>query len=698
MTTDPVLEVTDLSISFSTHAVDIPAVAGFDCRVMAGETVGLVGESGSGKSTVAFAIMRYLGGNGHIAGGSIRFMGQDLATLPRAELRRIWGRDIAMVYQEPSSSLNPSMRIGRQLAEPLIVVDGEGRAVAEARAREMLEAVRLPDPDRIMMSYPHQISGGQQQRVVIAMALLRRPKLLLMDEPTTALDVTVEAGIVELVRALSAEFGVSVLFISHNLGLVRAACDRVVVMYSGEAVESGPVDRVFEAPRHPYTQGLLDALPVPDADKSERALRTIPGQLPVPFDRPQGCNFGPRCALFQDGLCNAGPVAMQAVGGAGSHLSRCLRIGALDALRENVHAADPQDAALGPEIMRIEGLQKHYSRSGGIFAARRAVVKANEDVSFEAHEGQTVALVGESGCGKSTLAKVLTGLETATDGSVRFAGTDIAGTEVRRRDPDIVRSIQMVFQNPFDTLNPKWRVGRQVERVLKRFDIAGNARERRAAVAELFDRVRLPRDFAARRPRQLSGGQKQRVAIARAFAGNPEFVVADEPLSALDASVQAAVAELLTEIQAECGTAMLFISHDLSIVHHLADWVVVMYLGHVVEQGRTADVFAPPYHPYTEALLSAVPIADSRFGKRRIVLSGEIPSAERPPPGCPFQTRCPRKAEAQAASGHPICEDEMPPVRSRGGGHQLKCHLPKAVLDAMPPVIAPREAQATEGE
>ncbi|MYI67208.1 MAG: ABC transporter ATP-binding protein, partial [Boseongicola sp. SB0673_bin_14] len=375
MTTDPVLEVTDLSISFSTHAVDIPAVAGFDCRVMAGETVGLVGESGSGKSTVAFAIMRYLGGNGHITGGSIRFMGQDLGTLPRGELRRIWGRDISMVYQEPSSSLNPSMRIGRQLAEPLVVVDGSDRAAAEARARQMLEAVRLPDPDRIMMSYPHQISGGQQQRVVIAMALLRRPKLLLMDEPTTALDVTVEAGIVELVRALSAEFGVSVLFISHNLGLIRAACDRVVVMYSGEAVESGPVDRVFEAPRHPYTQGLLDALPVPDADKSERALRTIPGQLPLPFDRPRGCNFGPRCALFQDGLCNAGPVAMQAVGGADAHLSRCLKIEALDARRENAHAADPQDAAIGSMIMRIEGLQKHYSRSGGIFAARRDVVK-----------------------------------------------------------------------------------------------------------------------------------------------------------------------------------------------------------------------------------------------------------------------------------------------------------------------------------
>ncbi|MEM1343302.1 MAG: ABC transporter ATP-binding protein [Pseudomonadota bacterium] len=683
----PVLDIQDLSITFATHAVDVPAVVGFSCQVMPGETVGLVGESGSGKSTVAFAIMRYLGGNGRIAGGAIRFEGRDLVQLPEAELRAIRGRQIAMVYQEPSSSLNPTMKIGAQLAEPLVVLDGLGWAEATARAREMLEAVRLPDPERLMGSYPHQISGGQQQRVVIAMALLARPKLLLMDEPTTALDVTVEAGIVELIKDLSVRFGVSVLFISHNLGLVRAACDRVVVMYSGEAVESGPVEQVFDETRHPYTRGLLAALPVPDADKSQRALRTVPGQLPLPFERPVGCNFGPRCEAFTPGVCDAGPIALHEVGGAHRH-SRCARIDEIDWAHPPEASPHALTAEMGGRILEIEALKKYYIRAGGLFSERRAVVKANEAVSLSARGGQTVALVGESGCGKSTLAKVLTGLETATAGEVRFDGHNIATTGVRQREAGVVRDIQMVFQNPFDTLNPKRRVGTQVMRVLKRFGIGRTRTERRAAMDALFDQVRLPRAFAARKPRQLSGGQKQRVAIARAFAGRPRLVVADEPLSALDASVQAAVADLLMQIQAENATAMLFISHDLAIVHHLADWVVVMYLGHVVEQGPTETVFAPPYHPYTEALLAAVPIADSRFDKRTVTLEGEIPSAEKPPTGCPFQTRCPRKAEAQTAAGRAICEEEMPPVVHRRDGHRLKCHLPEAALNAMTPVIA----------
>jgi peptide/nickel transport system ATP-binding protein len=693
---DPVLDIEDLTVAFRTHLVDIPAVVGFDCAVMPGETVGLVGESGSGKSTVAFAVMRALGGTGEITGGRIRFKGRDLAQLSRRELRHVWGRQIAMVYQEPTSSLNPSMRIGRQLSEPLTILDGLDRAEADGRVREMLDAVRLPDPDRIMVSYPHQISGGQQQRVVIAMALLGRPDLLLMDEPTTSLDVTVEAGIVDLIRDLSDRFGVSVLFISHNLGLVRETCDRVVVMYSGQAVEVGPAQAIFEAPSHPYTRGLLDALPLPDADKRQRALRTIPGQLPLPFDRPRGCFFGPRCDLFEEGLCDAGPVPLVPArgdehGGA-DHRSRCRRIDALGALDRTGGEIPAASGADLPELLRIEALGKRYVRPGGLFGRRASVVKANEDVSFSARSGQTVALVGESGCGKSTLAKVLTGLETASEGTVTLRNVSIADTPVRDRAPDIVRAIQMVFQNPFDTLNPKRRVGPQVLRVLKRFGIGADRAEREAAMLELFDRVRLPRDFADRRPRQFSGGQKQRVAIARAFAPRPELVVADEPLSALDASVQAAVAELLMEMQADHGTAMLFVSHDLSIVHHLADWVVVMYLGHVAEQGRTAEVFAPPYHPYTEALLSAVPVIDPRFDKRRVALTGEIPSAEAPPPGCPFQTRCPRKVEAQAAAGRPVCETEMPPVRRGANGHRLKCHLPDSVLEAMTPVIFPRAA------
>ena len=687
----PVLEIEDLSISFRTHVVDVPAVVGFGCKIMPGETVGLVGESGSGKSTVAFAIMRYLGKNGRITGGTIRFNGQDLVSMSEAELRRIRGRQIAMVYQEPSSSLNPSMRIGQQLAEPLVVLEGLSWDEARRQSRDMLDAVRLPDPDRLMESYPHQISGGQQQRVVIAMALLSKPALLLMDEPTTALDVTVEAGIVDLVQDLSAEFGVAVLFISHNLGLIRAACDRVVVMYSGEAVEAGPVDTVFDATRHPYTRGLLQALPVPDADKTARTLRTIPGQLPLPFDRPRGCFFGPRCDAFKTGRCDTGAIDLTPVTEDPGHLSRCARLSEIDwTPPAEVARSQPEAGVETAEILEIDKLKKYYIRPGGLFGRDR-LVRANEEVSFDAQNGQTVALVGESGCGKSTLAKVLTGLETATEGAVRFAGEDVAGQDVRQRSNDTLRSIQMVFQNPFDTLNPKRRVGRQVMRVLNRFGIGKTAAERRETMYALFDSVRLPRDFADRKPRQLSGGQKQRVAIARAFAGNPRLLVADEPLSALDASVQAAVADLLTEMQSEHDTTMLFISHDLSIVHHLSDWVVVMYLGHVVEQGRTSDVFAPPYHPYTEALLSAVPIADNRFEKRKILLEGDIPSAETPPPGCPFQTRCHHKAAAQAAAGTPICETDMPPVRHLPGGHRLKCHLSEALLAAMAPVITPKE-------
>jgi peptide/nickel transport system ATP-binding protein len=687
----PVLEIEDLSISFKTHVVDIPAVVDFGLTIMPSETVGLVGESGSGKSTVAFAIMQYLGKNGHITGGAIRYKGQDLVTMPEFGLRKIRGREIAMVYQEPSSSLNPSMKIGQQLAEPLVLLDGLSWEAARTQSRDMLEAVRLPDPDRLMESYPHQISGGQQQRVVIAMALLSKPALLLMDEPTTALDVTVEAGIVELVKDLSVEFGVAVLFISHNLGLIRAACDRVVVMYSGETVEAGLVDTVFDATRHPYTRGLLEALPVPDADKTARTLRTIPGQLPLPFDRPKGCFFGPRCEAFEAGTCDADPIPLMPVAGGTGHFSRCARVADIDWTAREEAAPNRTDGADAiAEVLRIDGLQKYYVRTGGLFG-KGGVVRANEDVSFAARSGQTVALVGESGCGKSTLAKVLTGLETATEGEVWFGDQDIAGQGIRQRSDETVRGIQMVFQNPFDTLNPKKRVGRQVMRVLKRFGIGNSTAERRDAMHALFDSVRLPRDFAHRKPRQLSGGQKQRVAIARAFAGNPRLLVADEPLSALDASVQAAVADLLTAMQAEHDTTMLFISHDLSIVHHLSDWVVVMYLGHVVEQGRTHDVFAPPYHPYTEALLSAVPIADNRFEKRKILLEGDIPSAETPPPGCPFQTRCHRKAEAQEAAGSHVCETKMPPVRDLPAGHRVKCHLPESVLEAMPPVIVSKD-------
>jgi peptide/nickel transport system ATP-binding protein len=682
----PILDIRNLSISFFTRAGEIPAVMDFSCRVMAGEAMGLVGESGCGKSTVALAILRDLGRSGRITGGQILFNGEDIVTMSPERLREIRGSRIAMVYQEPMASLNPAMKIGAQLAEAPTIHEGVSRREAEARALAMLRAVRLPDPERVMGAYPHQISGGQQQRVVIAMALLCRPDLLLMDEPTTALDVTVEAGIVDLVKELAAESGASLLFISHNLGLVLEVCDRITVMYSGEAVEAGPIRDVFRRMRHPYTQGLFRSLPVPGADKTKRPLIAIPGQLPLPHERPQGCNFGPRCAHFVPGLCDHGVVEMVPAGEG--HLSRCRRVAEIDwdAPPEGRAAVAP--VTPGETVLSVEGLRKYYEVAGGSLLSRDTrTVKANERVDIAAREAETVAIVGESGCGKSTLAKVLMGLETATKGSVRLGTLEIGRMAVADRGAGTVSRIQMVFQNPFDTLNPSQTVGAQIIRVLEMFGVGNSRAEREARMLELLDTVKLPRAFAKRKPRQLSGGQKQRIGIARAFAGEPDVVVADEPVSALDVSVQAAVTELLTEIQRDKRTTMLFISHDLGVVRYLADRVVVMYLGHVVEQGTTAQVYGPPYHPYTEALLSAAPIADASVAKQRIVLEGDVPSAVNPPPGCPFQTRCHRKPAAQEAAGRPICETDMPPQRELEPGHFVKCHLPAAEFAAMTPVI-----------
>ncbi|MGY6410744.1 MAG: dipeptide ABC transporter ATP-binding protein [Alkalilacustris sp.] len=683
-TAEPILAIENLSISFFTRAGEIPAVMDFSCTVMPGEAMGLVGESGCGKSTVALGVMRDLGRSGRITGGRVRFRGRDIATMPEAELRRIRGAEIAMIYQEPMAALNPSMTVGAQLAEVPMIHRGIGRREAMARAARMLADVRLPDPERILASYPHQLSGGQQQRIVIAMALMAEPALLILDEPTTALDVTVEAGIVDLLRELGRKTGTAMLFISHNLGLVLETCDRITVMYSGEAVETGPVREVFGGMRHPYTQALLRAIPLPGADREARPLRAIPGNFPPPQARPQGCNFGPRCEHFRAGRCDVAEIAM--LEAAPDHHSRCLRLREIDWDRPAATAEARPRAPLGAPVLQVAALRKDYAVPAALPWREGRVVTANAGVSLEARAGETLAIVGESGCGKSTLARVLMGLETATQGAITLDNKDIHATPVQKRDTETVSSLQMVFQNPFDTLNPSLRVGRQIQRTLEVFGIGRSDADRRARMLELLDLVKLPRDFADRLPRQLSGGQKQRVGIARAFAGTARVVVADEPVSALDVSVQAAVTELLCDIQARHGTTLLFISHDLGIVRYLADRVMVMYLGHVVETGPTERVFAPPYHPYTEALLSAVPVADPGFTKQRIVLEGDIPSAMNPPPGCPFQTRCRWKSRVPGGR----CETDLPPLREVAPGHALRCHLPEAALAEMAPVIAPK--------
>jgi peptide/nickel transport system ATP-binding protein len=688
--TEPILEISNLHLSFFTKLGEIPAVMDFSMKVMPGECMGLVGESGCGKSTVALAIMRDLPGIGRITSGSIKFRGRDMGELSAEELRGLRGSQISMVYQEPMASLNPSMRVADQLMEVPMIHARVSKQEARARALEMVKAVKLPDPERIMDAYPHQLSGGQQQRIVIAMALLSKPALLLLDEPTTALDVTVEAGIVDLVKDLGARFGTSMIFVSHNLGLIRETCDRITVMYSGEAVETGNIADVFARMRHPYTQGLFRSIALPGTDKTTNPLIAIPGQLPLPHERPPGCNFGPRCAYFEKGRCDAGDIPMAVIPGDVRHDSRCLRIGEIDWAAPPARHAAVEAIPPGEPVLEIEHLQKHYKVAANEIFGRgeRRTVKANEDISFTARAAETVAIVGESGCGKSTLAKILLGLETATGGKVRLAGEEIQSTEVGSRPTATVASIQMVFQNPFDTLNPSHTVGSQILRTLEKFGVGKTMAERRQRMLELLDLVKLPRAFEHRMPRQLSGGQKQRIGVARAFAGRPRAVIADEPMSALDVSVQAAVAELLTDIQRSSRTSMVFISHDLSVVRYLSDRVVVMYLGYVVEHGTTDQIFEPPYHPYTEALLSAIPIADPRYTKRRVLLECDVPSATSPPPGCPFQTRCPRKREVPGT----LCETALPPLRDLGEGHLIRCHLAEDILQAMSPVIIAADA------
>ncbi|WP_127902877.1 ABC transporter ATP-binding protein [Solirhodobacter olei] len=681
----PILEINHLSISFFTRLREIPAVMDFSCTVMPGESMGLVGESGCGKSTVALGVMQDLGKNGRIVAGEILFKGRDLCKMTTSELRAIRGKEIAMIYQEPMASLNPAMKVGEQLAEVPMIHEGMSKDKAMDLARQIVADVRLPDPDRILKAYPHQLSGGQQQRIVIAMALMSKPALLILDEPTTALDVTVEAGIVELVKDLGEKYGTSMLFISHNLGLILETCDRLCVMYSGEAVETGGVAEVFDKMRHPYTQALFRSIPLPGADKNARPLIAIPGNFPLPHERPAGCNFGPRCDYFVKGRCDAMDIPMAPVEGSERHDSRCLRFAEIDWAAPPAAAKKFEKTPVGEVVLRMEDLQKYYEVSANALfgGGETKVVKANETLSFEAREGETLAIVGESGCGKSTFAKVLMGLETATSGQIVLFDENIQNTPIEQRNTDTVSSVQMVFQNPFDTLNPSMTVGRQIIRALEIFGEGYNDAARRTRMLELLDLVKLPRAFADRMPRQLSGGQKQRVGIARAFAGGAKIVVADEPVSALDVSVQAAVTDLLMEIQRKNKTTLLFISHDLSVVRYLSDRVMVMYLGHVVEIGTTDEVFAPPYHPYTEALLSAVPIADTRVKKKHIVLEGDIPSAMNPPPGCPFQTRCRWKSHVPGNK----CETEMPPMVTLSAGHQIKCHLSQEELDSMEPVI-----------
>ena len=668
MTDAPLLDVRDLRVAYATRAGEAVVIPSVSFQLNAGEALGLVGESGCGKSTIALSIVRYLGRAGRIVGGSIRFEGRELTSLDETGLRAIRGRRIAMVYQDPMASLNPVMTVGRQLMEAPMTHEGVSASAARARALAMLAEVKLADPAAVMERYPHQLSGGQQQRIVIAMALITGPALLIMDEPTTGLDVTVEAAVLDLVRELRSRHHSAILFISHNLGSVARVCDRVAVMYRGEIVEDGPVRSIFASPRHPYTRGLLDCLPTLGSDKHQAPLVPIAGQVESSLTRPPGCGFAGRCAHAEIGRCTSYPIASATVRGEPEHHVACVRA---EELRQWTRRCGTDVAhefvATTETMVAIHHLTKIYEPRRRRFRGTRAAVRAVSDVDLTAARGRTLAIVGESGCGKSTIAKVLSGLEVATAGRVTLDGVEVGALAIDARGPALKRKLQMVFQNPDSTLNPSHTVGYAIGRALRRLqgrapgDVAGG-------VARLLEVVKLSPAMAARMPRHLSGGEKQRAAIARALAGDPAVIVADEPVSALDVSVQAAIVNLLTEIQAARGATLVFISHDLAVVRYLADTVAVMYLGTVAEVGPVERVFAPPYHPYTEALLSAVPVPDPDHVGARILLEGRVPGAGEIPRGCPFATRCPRRVG-------PLCDETPPPVQ-RFGAHRIACHIP----------------------
>jgi len=684
----PILELDRVRISYLLRTREINVTPGLSLRLAQGEALGLVGESGSGKSTVAYAIMRYLGTVGRITGGRVLFEGRDLARMSEAELRQVRGRRIAMVYQDPMSSLNPVMTIGRQLMEVPMLHDAVGADEAHRRALTMLGEVNFADPEAIMRRYPHQLSGGQQQRIVIAMALIGKPALLIMDEPTTGLDVTVEAAVLELVRGLLKRYRTALLFISHNLGTVAQLCDRVAVLYGGEIVEEGPIRAVFANPTHPYTRALLACLPRLGRSKHEMSLRSIPGHPPSLAARPPGCGFAPRCAYAERARCTTAAIPSVAVAGEAEHLVRCVRAGELGAGARDAEAAASRSSPLSNEVrIETQALAKRYRQSRGAFGGAGPPVQALDAVDLQVARGETLAIVGESGCGKSTFARVLSGLEVASGGNARLDGEEIGGLPAEKRSAKLKRKLQMVFQNPESTLNPSHRVGYAIARSLKRLKGLSNGEAWREA-ERLLETVKLQPEFAQRKPAQLSGGQKQRVAIARAIAGDPEVVVADEPVSSLDVSVQAAIINLLSELQAERQESLIFISHDLAVVRYLADHVAVMYLGKVVEFGPVDAVFAPPSHPYTEALLSAVPEPDPDRHQARIILEGNLPSAIDLPKGCPFASRCPRKVGV-------ICETTAPPMQALPGGHRIACHIAPDDLTRLQRLGPPTMAAAT---
>jgi peptide/nickel transport system ATP-binding protein len=656
------LDVEHLEITYRVRGRASRVVRDVSFRVGRGESFGLVGESGCGKSTIALGIVRYLARNGSVSGGKVEIAGRDVLAMNAGELRKLRQSTVSMVYQEPGRALNPTIKVGRQVAE-VFEIAGAPKGEALDRAQEMLEKVRISNPAGVMNRYPHQLSGGMLQRVVIAMALGAEPALLILDEPTTALDATVESEVLDLISALRTEFHTSFLFISHNLGVIAKMCDRVGVLYAGELVEEGPAREVFISPRHPYTVGLLRCIPRRDTLKTRQALDTIPGSLPAPGLVPDGCIFADRCGLVED-RCRSEAPPLYEVDGRPDRRSRCHFHERAQSLPRVI---PPEREAIPGERPDRGGVLINAADVSKTFHMEGETIYGLVDVSIELRAGETLGLVGESGSGKTTLARALLGLTAPDKGSeITLDGKALAET-AGKRTREQEKALQIVFQNPDSALNRRHSVQRLISRALSRLG-GYHGEALMARLKKLISDVRLSERHLSMRPAQLSGGLKQRVAIARAFAGDPRIVVCDEPTSALDVSVQAAILNLLTDLQQREDVSYLFISHDLGVVRYLADRIAVLYLGRIMEIGPADQVFNPPHHPYTEALLSAVPTLEDSGGER-IRLEGEIPSPADPPTGCVFHTRCPRFLGD-------ICVNTEPPLAESEPGHAIRCHIP----------------------
>ncbi len=672
---EPLLRVSDLRTWFFTDAGVVRAVDGVSFTLDRGETLGIVGESGSGKSVAAKSIMNLLEEPARIVAGSIRFRGREITALSENELREIRGAEIAMVFQDPMTSLNPVLRISRQLIETMTAHDRFTSDAARTRAASLLGRMGIPGPERVLDSWPHQFSGGMRQRVMLAMGFANEPSLILADEPTTALDVTIQAQILDLLRALNADLGTAVILISHDLGVIATICSRVLVMYAGEVVEEGRPEDLLSDPRHPYTWALLHAAPRLDGTAGDRRLATIEGQPPDARAWPEGCRFRARCP-FAIEACAAHPELLPV---AADRSARCWVTQGGNALHPpppraaaTAAAATQPDAAPAP-LLHVHGLVKHFPLPRENFLEHQRVLRAVDGVDLDVFPGETVGLVGESGCGKSTLARLVMRLEEPTSGRIVFDGQDISHASQAAIRP-LRRRMQMIFQDPYASLNPRMTVGEILAGPLRLHGLAQGAADARAQVEALLNLVGLPRESAARFPHEFSGGQRQRISIARALAVQPVFVVGDEPISALDVNIQAQIINLMIGLQERLRLTYLFIAHDLAVVRHISDRIVVLYLGRVVETAGAAELFRQPLHPYTVSLISAVPTLDASGGKQRIHLAGEVPSPLNPPSGCHFRTRCPAATER--------CAAEVPVLAEVASGHRVACHFPGVLTAA----------------